>query len=100
MATTFKQLQFQDKNLQLLQDNVRDVLTQLLAMPMVGGNSLTGVDLTAGQDNKVAHKLGHTPQFFIVTNLNADSTVWQTAMDDSFITMRCSASCTVSLWVN
>ncbi len=100
MAGTFKTINVADKNIQLIQDNVGTALTPLQAIPMVGGNMLTSIDLTSGQDNKVAHKLGRTPQFWILARQNADSRVWESDADSSFLVLQCSNSCTVSLWVN
>lgn len=93
-------IQTPDKNIQLIQDNIDKAITPLQAIPMVGGNVIAGVSLMSGQDNQVAHKLGRTVRYFIIMNLNADSTVWQTGMSESYLTLQCSADCTVTLWVN
>lgn len=95
----FTRIQTPDKNLQLIQDNIDRALSPLQAAPLIDGNMLTGQALLAAADNKVAHKLGYTPSFFVLTQQNANSVVWQIAADSSFITLKCSADCTVSLWV-
>lgn len=99
-APVFSSINTPDKNLQLIQDNITKTTTPLLAMPMVGGNTLTGIALVAGQDNQVPHKLGRTSQYFIVIQQSADSTVWQVSANSTYIVLRCSADCTVGLWVN
>lgn len=95
----FTRIQTPDKDLQLIQDNIDRAVSPLQASSLTLGNMLTGQALLAAADNKVAHKLGYTPSFFILTQQNADSRVWQIAADDSFITLKCSNDCTVSLWV-
>lgn len=99
-APSFSSINTPDKNLQLIQDNITKTITPVLAMPMVGGNTLTQVSLVSGQDNQIPHKLGRPSQYFLVIQQNANSNVWQVSADGTYIVLRCSASCIVSLWVN
>ncbi len=89
-----------DKNLQLIQNNVNNSLKPLESSPMNGGVVLNNVSLTTGQDNVVQHTLKHTPTLFLVGNLDSNSVVWMTASNSSTITLQCSASCKISLWIN
>lgn len=80
----------------------------LESVPMVGGVLLNGISLISGQDNIIIHGLGRTPVVFFVGNLNANAVVWSptsaslsgASSNTSVINLRCSANCTISLWVN
>ena len=95
-----KRIQTPDRNLQLIQDNTQTALTQIQQSPFIGGNLLSNISLTASQDNLVPHKLGATPQIFVLAGLDANSTVWSPSADSTYINLHCSADCTVSVWVN
>jgi hypothetical protein len=101
----FKRIQTSTQEVQLIQDNIATALQPLEAMPMVGGNLVTA-DLVTGQDNLVRHGLGRKPKLYLIGNLNVDATVWSpvatsmnSSSDATFINLRCSADCTVSVWV-
>ncbi len=97
-----------DKNLQLIQDNVDAAITPMQAIPFVGGTVISAKALVTGQDNLVAHKLGHPVNVWSVIRQSANSVVWEQSStqlgnestDKNFINLRCSANCTVSLWFN
>lgn len=103
-----KQINSQDQEIQLIQGNIQTALTPLENIPMVGGNLLRGISLTSGQDNLVQHGLDHTPIAFILAGINVDSRVWSptssslngASANRTVINLRCSTSCTISLWVN
>lgn len=101
-------INFTETPIALFQDNVDRALTPLQNMPMVNGTVISDVVLTSGQDNLVRHGLDHTPQYFIVVKIQVSSTVWSpntstlnnTNADRTNINLRCSTTCTVSVWVN
>ncbi len=72
--------------------------TTAISTPFVGGNLLTGVSLTAGQSNIIAHGLGHTPSVWVLTDQNANAVVWRASWTATQINLICSADCTVSFW--
>lgn len=103
-----KRISTTDKNLQLIQDNVESALIPLQGMPMVGGGLLQNIVLTAGQDNLVPHNLGRSPKVFFIGSLDTNSVVWNPTSpainnqksNSTVINLRCSTTCTISLWVN
>jgi hypothetical protein len=101
-----RQINFEDKNLSLLQANVADAIRPLETLPIRGGNILT-LYLTSGSDNLVEHGLGYTPQYVIVMTPDVQSDIWSPASvslsnataNRVVINLRCSASCNVKVWV-
>lgn len=88
-----------NKNLELIQANVESALTPLQQSPLTGGNLLTDVLLTSGVDNKLSHRLGVTPTLWALVRQDTNTTVWEVSADARFLTLRCGANCTVSVWV-
>lgn len=97
-----------DKNIQLIQDNVASALTPLQNGTMASAVLIKGVVLKAGQDNIIQHNLKRTPQIFFIGNLNANTAVWtqnavslgNTNANTLNINLRCTVNCTVALWIN
>jgi hypothetical protein len=94
-----QKINFGDQNSRLIQDNVDAALTKLQNGQFVGGQSLGSVSLKAASDNVISHALGYSPVFVITSLPNVQSTVWNTAKTTNNVTLKCSADCTVSLWV-
>jgi hypothetical protein len=96
-----------DKDLELLQRYVEQAIIPLQNSPLIGGNLITGVSLSAGSDNLVAHKLGKTPTHFMVLDQDSNANVWSavtTILNGSdrsalFINLKSNASITISVWV-
>lgn len=95
-----KSINFQDKDLQLIQDNVNQALVALQQSPFIGGNLLKSVVLSSSGNNAVAHGLQRVPTVWVLCGNNANSVVWATSQDTGFLNLSCSANCTVTLWVN
>lgn len=98
----------QDQNLQFIQDNVQTALIPLENAPLSGGVYLGPLTLTSGQDNLIAHTLGRVPQKYIAGIPNVDTRIWSPTSSSlsgsnassTLLNLRCSTSCTVSIWVN
>lgn len=88
-----------DPNLSLFQQSVNDQFSQVSKIPFINGNMLTDIELTAGVENNIEHKLGRTAVGYFVSANGADSTIWQTSFTDKVIVLFCSAGTTVNLWV-
>lgn len=105
---SFKRIITDDKNLQLVQDNIDAALIPLQSNLMTGAKVINNVSLTSGQDNLIPHQLGRTPVIFFIGNLKLNSVVWSPVTTTlsgsnwsaSQINLRCSTSCVVTLWVN
>lgn len=119
-----KQINASDRVVQTIQDNAVSAIkaietatqinvtlgaqsTTSISGPFTGGNLITGVTLTSGQDNLIAHKLGRMPKIYVITNLNVNSVVWspvstQLANQSSsaqYLNLRASVTAVVDVWV-
>ena len=103
-----KRINTSEQTQQLLQDNIDTELTKLQASPMFPGNILNNITLTSGQDNLIQHGLGKPARYFIVLMKQVNTDVWSPTSstlsnknsDFTYINLRCSTTCTVSVWVN
>lgn len=106
-------IQNDDLDFQLGQDNTQKAIQSLQGTPFSAGTllqttSVSGGDkqnstvltLTAGQDNVFQHNLGRIPKFVLPFVPSANAVIWQTASDKTNITLRCSANCSVTVWVS
>lgn len=121
----FKQINTSDKNLQLIQDNVQQAISALqqssridqpgqpaqasstITSAFLGGQVLSNVKLSSGQDNLVPHLLNRTPYIWVLAGQDTNAAVWSpvstqlnASMNGTYINLRTSATCTVSLWVS
>lgn len=76
------------------------LLNQLLTNPFLSGSLLTNIQLTPG-DNVINHKLGRKQQGWVVTDNNeGDIDLYRNApFNDLTLTLNCSESAVISLWV-
>lgn len=92
-----------DDTIRQLQGAVDLVFQELLKKQIIEGNFLENIALNTGVDNLVSHKLGRPVQGYIVVKRDADANIWDTeaqnTMKTSFVNLRSSADCTISLWV-
>lgn len=96
----FERVQLDDPRLQRLQDNVAQAVEGLDRHPMLKGQFLEDVVLSADADGDVVtHGLGEKPRGWEIISINADARVWETSRDARQIVLRASAPCTVSLRV-
>lgn len=103
-----KRIMADDKNVQLIQDNVDAALIPLQTALMATAKVISNVTLTSGQDNLIAHQLGRVPTIFFIGNLKVNSVVWSPTTStlngsnwsSNQINLRCSTTCTITLWIN
>lgn len=83
-----------------IQDNVGTLLNQVAAVPLLSGVKVAGVVLGATAVN-VAHGLGRAFTDWLITDINANATVWRSASanPETVLTLTASGTVTVSLWV-
>ena len=96
-----KTLNPKDYELSQIQQWVADKLNEISSSQILDGTLLAGINLIAGQDNLVSHKLNRTPVFWILARQNTNTTVWEVATDlpQTFLNLRCGSNCTINLWV-
>lgn len=87
------------------------------SIPFTDGNLISNINLQSGTDNIISHRLGRTPNFFQVSNLNTNAIIWSPVTaslaaqsgqqagvavqwNDTSINLQCNTSCTVSILVN
>lgn len=88
-----------DRVLNQAQDNIANAVDRLSGVEILDGQLLRDVVLASGVANQVPHKLGRALIGYEVVRRNAQAIIWDTAADDKFVTMRASATVTVTLWV-
>lgn len=101
-----KRINTQDRDMQLIQDNVEGAISPLQSAPLSGGIVIPA-SLVASQDNLISHNLGRRPMFYLISIPNVQSTIWSPVtsslsgsnVNSTYINLRCSTTCTVSLWI-
>ncbi len=84
----------------LLQTKWAAILNPILKLPILGGNQINGIVLTAATPLVINHLLSRIPQGWIVTDNIASAVVWRTApANKSTITLEASADTTISIWI-
>jgi len=95
---SFEKVNFKDYKYETIQKNTDTFLIQLKSFPMFKGNLLKDIELSATALN-VPHRLGRTPEGYLITKKNANATVWNGEMDQSIISLTASGNVTVDLWI-
>ncbi len=95
----FKKLSSQEPVIRQIQDNIEQAINPVLDKAILDGVYLKSITLSTGSVDKINHKLGRTPLGYIVVKRNANSVIYDSAMDSKTISLNCSANVTISLWV-
>lgn len=96
----FSRLNVQDYDLSRVQDAIGYTLDPITESKVIDGQLLENIQLIAGQDNVIAHRLGRKPLMWSVADISASATVWRLGnFDKNYLTLRCSSDVTVSIWV-
>src|ERR1041385_2426145 len=115
--TSLRTIQSDNRDLNLVQDNVNLALGQIQDTPFSGGNLPTSststqkvqtVALAAGQSNLIPHGLGRAAQYFVLLGQDTNTNVWREVptgigaelQEKNFIDLRCGTDCNVKVWVN
>lgn len=85
---------------ELAQTRWASTLNPILALPILNGNFLKNISLTASTPKSINHLLQRMQQGWILIDNTASCTVWRTqAFNDLTLTLESSANTTISLWV-
>lgn len=95
----YKKLSSLDPVVKQLQENIEQAINPVLTKEIINGILIKDIVLTTGSVDKVNHKLGRNPIGYIVVKRNANSVIWESAMDSRTISLNCSANVTVTLWI-
>jgi hypothetical protein len=75
-------------------------INPILALPILNGNMISNVSLTATTPKVVNHLLQRMPQGWFLVDNTADAVIWRTQpFTDTTITLEASANTTASIWV-
>lgn len=97
----FQKIYTGDPLQQRLQDNIAKSFSVIEKLPQLDSVIVKDVVLSAAIDNAVEHKLGRAIQGWQIIRQNANAVVWESATvnttPSSFVILRASATCTVSI---
>ena len=90
-----------DSELNQVQQNMQLWAQPFTSCSILNGILLQGIELLAGQDNVVEHKLNRTIVGWFVSRPKANATVWEVvgALPAKNLTLQTSADTTVDLWI-
>ena len=75
-------------------------LNPIIALPILNGNQISNVSLTANVPKVINHLLQRMPQGWFLTDNTADTAIWRAAnFNNLTITLESSADTTISFWV-
>lgn len=95
-----RQTVFTDQTLTQMQSALNDQFAQISKIPFMNGRLIESVHLTSGQANVVNTGLGAEAQGYFVTSNSANSVIWNdTISGDTALSLRCSATTIVDIWV-
>lgn len=100
MGKAFKKAYTTDQDLNNIQENVEEAFTPFIKNPLLDGQILSNITLTAG-DNDISHKLGRKLQGWLIVDINAVSNIYRKTSTTPTLTLKLnsSANCIVSLYV-
>lgn len=85
---------------ELAQTKWSSILNPILALPMLNGNQVQGVALTASAPLAVNHLLGRMPVGWFLTDNTANAVVWRAQPFNQFsIILESDADTLVSFWI-
>ena len=84
----------------LAQTKWSSILNPIVSLPIISGNQIDDVVMTANTPKVINHLLQRKPQGWFLTDNQANAVIWRTmAFNDLTITLEASANTTISFWV-
>lgn len=75
-------------------------LNPIISVPLLSGNLISDISLTASTPKAINHLLQQMPQGWFLVDNTANAVVWRAAdFTTTTITLESSANTTISLWV-
>lgn len=76
------------------------ILNPILALPMLNGNQIIGINLIATTPQAINHLLGRMPLGWFLTDNTANAVIWRTQAFNQFsIILESDADTTISFWI-
>lgn len=98
MLSIFRKIQSKDNDVNRLQDQIIQALNPLVRSTLLNYVELKDIVITAaGLD--IEHTLGRQPLGWLVTDINANATVWKTAWTPKLLSLDASGIVTISLLI-
>lgn len=100
---SLRKLDSASPELNKVQEYVQRSVDPVSKSPIIDGTILRSVELKAGQNNDIDHRLGRPPRGWVLIRLRADSRVWddqdKNTLSRNTLRLLCSSNVTVDLWV-
>ena len=75
-------------------------LNPVLALPILNGQQITGISLSAAVPKEISHSLGQIVQGWILVDNNAASIIYRTQpLNAKTITLQASINSIISIWI-
>lgn len=85
---------------ELAQTKWAATLNPVIALPILSGNMISSVNLTASTPLAINHLLQRMPQGWFLTDNTAQAVVWRSAALNNYtITLESDADTTISFWI-
>lgn len=85
---------------ELAQTKWSGTLNPIISLPILNGNQISSVILTATTPKVINHLLQRMPQGWFLTDNTGNAAIWRTAIfNDLTITLEASADTTISFWI-
>jgi len=87
-----------DTQLQRLQDNVSNAISEIIRIPLLDGRLVTQT-FPASVSTTIEHKLQRDPLGWIVVGKNAAADMWEISKDSRFIALQTDQDVTITFWI-
>lgn len=75
-------------------------INPILGLPILAGNQINSIPLTANVPKVINHLLQRMPQGWFLVDTNANATIWRSALwTNTTLTLEASANVTISVYV-
>lgn len=96
-----KKIYISDRAVSKFQENTRIIIDEIVGKEILDGVLIKNIDLVAGVDNIISHKLNRNLLGWIIIKKNTQSDIWEKSGDFSKknLILNCSADTTISIWI-
>lgn len=95
----FNKIHTESREINQIQQNIKDAVDSIVKNPLLDGVLVHGINLTASQNNEIAHTLSRNVIGWIVVDQNAQAQIWRgQASSSRFVNLLTSNNVTVSVY--